>query len=103
MKPCSVFSRSLVNVLSYFHNLKNKNEREKQKKCKLGDFLGGPGVKNSPPNVGDMGLIPGWGTMIPYAMEQLSPRTTWKTQYSQKKKQKKPCELRRCYFNLNAL
>ena len=36
MKPCSVFSRSLVNVLSYFHNLKNKNEREKQKKCKLG-------------------------------------------------------------------
>ena len=46
MKPCCVFSRSLVNVLSYFHNLKNKNEREKQKKCKLGDFLGGPGVKN---------------------------------------------------------
>ena len=85
MKPSSVFSRSLVNVLSYFHNLKNKNEREKQKKCKLGDFLVGPGIKNSPPNVGDMGLIPGWGTMIPHALEQLSPHTTSKTQYSQRK------------------
>ena len=27
-----------------------------------------------------------WGTMISHAMEQLSPHTTLKTQYSQKKK-----------------
>ena len=26
---CSVFSKSHVNVLSYFYNLKNKKEREK--------------------------------------------------------------------------
>ena len=64
--------------------MKEKNKRN----ANWGDFLGGPGVKNSPPNVGDMGLIPGWGTMIPHAMEQLSPHTTSKTQYSQKKKKK---------------
>ena len=38
-----------------------------------GDFLGGPVVKNSPCNAGDAGLIPGQGTKIPYAMEQLQP------------------------------
>ena len=37
---------------------------------------GGPVVKNPPCNAGDTGLIPGWGTKIPYATEQLSPRTT---------------------------
>ena len=36
------------------------------------DFLGGPVVKNLPCNAGDMGSIPGYGTKIPYAMEQLS-------------------------------
>ena len=39
-------------------------------------FPGGPVVKNPPCNAGDTGLIPGWGTKIPYATEQLSPRTT---------------------------
>ena len=29
MQPCSVFSKSPVNVLSYFHNLKNRKERKK--------------------------------------------------------------------------
>ena len=29
MKPCAVFSKSLVNVLSYFHNLKVKKKEEK--------------------------------------------------------------------------
>ena len=31
------------------------------------DTPGGPEVKSSPPNVGDAGLIPGWGTEIPHA------------------------------------
>ena len=31
------------------------------------DFPGGPGVKNPPCSAGDMGLIPDWGTYIPYA------------------------------------
>ena len=50
-----------------------------------GGLLGGAGVKSSPPNVGDTGLIPGWGSMSPHAMEQLSPHTASKTQDSQKK------------------
>ena len=40
------------------------------------DFSGGPVVKNPPCNAGDMGLIPGRGTRIPYAAGQLSPHTT---------------------------
>ena len=39
-------------------------------------FPGGPVVKNPPCNVGDMGLIPGLGTKIAHAVEQLSPRAT---------------------------
>ena len=38
------------------------------------DYPGGPVVKNLPYNAGDAGSIPGWGTKIPYALEQLSPR-----------------------------
>ena len=37
-----------------------------------GDFPGGPVVKNPPSNAGDVGSIPGRGTKIPRAMEQLS-------------------------------
>ena len=39
----------------------------------FGDFPGGPLVKNLPSNAGDEGLIPGLGTKIPHALEQLSP------------------------------
>ena len=31
-------------------------------------------VKNLPSNAGDTGSIPGWGTEIPHAAGQLSPR-----------------------------
>ena len=41
----------------------------------LGDFPGGPVVKNLPSNVGDAGLIPGQETKILQAKEQLSPST----------------------------
>ena len=37
----------------------------------VGDFPGGPGVKNPPSNAGDAGLIPGWGTKVPHAVGQL--------------------------------
>ena len=40
------------------------------------DFPGGPVVKNPPSNVGDKGSIPGRGTKIPHAVEQLSLRTS---------------------------
>ena len=36
------------------------------------DVLGCPEVKNLSFNAGVMGLIPGWGTKIPHALEQLS-------------------------------
>ena len=39
---------------------------------KIWDFPDGPVVKNLPSNAGDAGLIPGWGTKIPHAVEQLS-------------------------------
>ena len=37
------------------------------------DFPGGPAVKNSLCNTGDMGLISGQGTKIPHGVGQLSP------------------------------
>ena len=40
------------------------------------DFPGSPVVKNLPCSAGDMGSIPGQGTKIPCALEQLSPRST---------------------------
>ena len=45
-------------------------------KLKAGDFPGGPVVKNPPANTGDMGSIPGQGTRVPHAVEQLSPSAT---------------------------
>ena len=33
-------------------------------------------LKNLPCNAGDLGLIPGRGTRIPHAVEQLSPSAT---------------------------
>ena len=41
-----------------------------------GDFPGGPVVKNMPANTGDMSSVPGLGTKIPHATEQLRPCTT---------------------------
>ena len=40
-----------------------------KKKKRSRDFPGGPGVKSPPFNVGDISLIPGWGTKIPHASE----------------------------------
>ena len=41
---------------------------------KLGDFPGGPVVKNLPGNAGDMGVIPGQGMKIPHATEACAMR-----------------------------
>ena len=41
----------------------------------VGDFPGGPVVKNPPCNAGDMGSIPGRGTKIPHARERVSPHS----------------------------
>ena len=39
----------------------------------LGNFPGGPEVKNLPSTAVDEGSIPGEGTKVPHAPEQLSP------------------------------
>ena len=44
----------------------------------LGDFPGGPIIKNPPCNAGDAGSTPGQGARIPHAVEQLSPLATTK-------------------------
>ena len=44
--------------------------------CVLGDFPGGPPIKNLPFNAGDMNPIPGWRSKIPRASKQLSPCTS---------------------------
>ena len=38
-------------------------------------FPGGPLIKNPPCSAGDAGSIPGQGTKLPHAAEQLSPHT----------------------------
>ena len=42
-------------------------------KKSLGDFHGGPVVKNLPCNAGDKDSVPGWGTKGLHATRQLSP------------------------------
>ena len=39
-------------------------------------FSAGPEVQILPYNAKDMGLIPGWGSKFPHALEQLGPQTT---------------------------
>ena len=51
-----------------------------------GTFPGGPVVRSSPSNVGDVGSIPGRGTKILHALGQLSSRATVETHSSQKQK-----------------
>ena len=45
-------------------------------------------VKNPPPNAGDVGLISGWETKIPYAAVQLSTHFSNKNPVQPKKKKK---------------
>ena len=53
--------------------LKTISKNERSSRHVPTAFLGGPLVKNSPFNAGDMDSIPAQGTKIPYATEQLSP------------------------------
>ena len=53
-----------------------KIKKELLKLKNIGDFPGGPVVKNPPCNAGDVGSIPGQGTKISHVAGQLSPCTT---------------------------
>ena len=46
------------------------------KNLTAGTSLVDPGVKNPPCNADNASWIPGWGTKIPHAAEQLSPLST---------------------------
>ena len=47
------------------------------------NFLGGPVAENPPCNTVDLSSVPGWGTKIPHAEQQLSLQASTKTQGSQ--------------------
>ena len=51
-------------------------KRQPLQQMVLGDFPGGPVVKNQPSNAGYVDSIPGRGTKIPRVAGQLSPCTT---------------------------
>ena len=53
-----------------------RQRRERNKKGRKQDFPSAPVVENSLCNAGDTGLIPGQGTTILHAAEQLSTHTT---------------------------
>ena len=53
-----------------------RQRRERNKKGRKQDFPSGPVVKNSLCTAGDTGSIPGRGTTILHAAEQLSTHTT---------------------------
>ena len=50
-------------------------------------FPGGPAVKNLPSNAVYVGSVPGWGTKVPHAVEQVSPRVATETQHGEINKQ----------------
>ena len=50
---------------------------KKRYRREAGGFPGSPVVKNLPSSARDAGSIPGWGTKIPHAAGQLSPRRNY--------------------------
>ena len=61
----------------------NNEPSGKEIKKSFREFPGGPMVKNPPSSADGEGLIPGWGTKIPHATEQLSPRALEPTHAAQ--------------------
>ena len=70
-----------------------------------GDFPGAPVVKNLPCNAGDGSFIPGRGTKIPHAVEQLRPHAITRESVLHRRigmMQRRSCVLqRRPYINKN--
>ena len=58
------------------------------------DFPGGPVLRIHPPIQGTRPSIPGWGTKIPHAAGQLSPRAT--TREKPARGNEEPCNKRSC-------
>ena len=72
---------SKLHRLVEFYYIWKRSERQQQlsisqlKKLGLRAFPGAPVVKNLLCNAGDAGLISGWGTKIPHAMEHVATKT----------------------------
>ena len=66
----------MLEVLRSFGILSQLRSLQDMVNCYNGDFPGGSVVENPPSNAGDKGSVPGWGTKISQAMEQLSLSTT---------------------------
>ena len=65
MTEWHVLGQSALNhIINYLFHLKLRYK----------GFTGGPVVKSSPSNVGDVGLIPGWGAKIPHASQPKSQK-----------------------------
>ena len=47
-----------------------------EESSRIGDFPGGPVVKNPPSNAEDTGSVSGQGTKIPHVAGRLSPQST---------------------------
>ena len=60
----------MIKTSGFHFNLERVHKREAK------DFPAGPVVKNPPLNAGDAGLIPGQGTKIRHATEQVNLPTT---------------------------
>ena len=68
----------LISKSSFFFCSMNVPLKKKEK-----DFLGGPLVKTSPSNVGNVGLIPGQRAKIPHVSQPETQNMEWK-QYGNK-------------------
>ena len=76
-KACSCIASLIPSNKLMWHLQKQITElanKKVSKRDKNGDFPGGPGVKNSPANARDAGLIPCPGTNILHASGQPGPR-----------------------------
>ena len=69
---CSDCMETHTGVLMHFSPCKMYFNKEFQKHC-MRDFSGGPVVKSPSCSVGDASSIPGQGTKIPHAIQQLNP------------------------------
>ena len=75
-KPVQEFSPTTVIFVAFSFFTSNFKYIKYYNLRSIGDFPGGPVVKNPPSSAGDLGSIPGRGTKIPHAAGQLSPDTT---------------------------
>ena len=71
---CKTFELPEANLLFCFGRIQSLQNNDLKRNFTW-DYPGGPVVKNTSSNAGDVGSIHGWGTKIPHAEGQLRPST----------------------------